>query len=239
MSLQYHESVFAFLDLLGVKEKLQDDDGSFLNQLNSIYKSACIDYEKEYFRRIIPRIKSKAFSDNIIFDCAISGGNIVDAFESVAFLVAIFQEHLLESNLLLRGAITMGNAYTGKLFVLGSALVKSYSLESTAALYPRVIVDNALSLAVYPVVSNNPCLKYMCREDRDGIHYIDYLHSPGKPDSSRILFINESIKRNEKEMEKHSSEPLIQQKLIWHDDYLHCALHEYEKEQQQHQFNMT
>lgn len=39
MERQYYKSIFAFLDLLGVKEYIKKDNGEFLKKLGNIYDS--------------------------------------------------------------------------------------------------------------------------------------------------------------------------------------------------------
>lgn len=229
MNRKYHKSIFAFLDLLGVKESIKTDDGEFLNKLGTIYDSALRIYKSVCERQFRDNIRAKIFSDNIVFECEIVDGDGFDEFKQIAFISAIFQEELLRNNLLLRGAITIGDAFLDDVLVFGKALSEAYILESKYALYPRVIISKELIEIVSPKILPTSPISYMCVLDRDGVHYIDYLNSAGRSNANRIDQIRSAITYNAIELEKVEYSPSIKQKLIWHKDYLDKTLLKFEE----------
>ena len=220
MSRQYHKSIFAFLDLLAVKENINKDNGVFLNKLGSIYDSTLRLYKSMCDREYRDSIRTKIFSDNIVFECEIRNGDGFEEFKQIAFISAILQEELLENNLLLRGAITIGESFLDDVFVFGKALSETYILESTTALYPRVIISKELAKIAYQNTSLLSPISYMCVLDRDGEYYIDYLSSAGRSKSQREELIKVALAYNENELKCPDYSAKVKQKLLWHNDYL-------------------
>lgn len=229
MSRKYHRSVFAFLDLLGVKENIEKDNGEFLEKLGTIYDSTLRIYKSVCDRNLRDNIRTKIFSDNIVFECEIVDSDGFDEFKQIAFISAILQEELLRNNLLLRGAITIGDSFLDDVLVFGKALSDAYLLESNRALYPRVILSQELVEIVLPKISSTSPIAYMCVVDRDGEHYIDYLNSAGRSNANRIHQIRLALTYTQIELEKAEYNPKVKQKLIWHHDYLNNRLHQFEQ----------
>lgn len=220
MGRHYNKSIFAFLDLLGVKEYIKKDNGEFLNKLGSIYDDTLRIYKTVCKGKYRDNIRAKIFSDNIVFECKISNGDGLEEFKQVAFISAILQEELLEENLLLRGAITVGESFLDDVFVFGKALSEAYFLESTVALYPRIIISKPLAEIVYPQISHIQLCSYMCILDKDGEYYIDYLNSSGRTKSLREHLIKRALLHNEKGLNCPDYSSRVKQKLLWHNDYL-------------------
>ena len=229
MSRKYHRSVFAFLDLLGVKENIEKDNGEFLEKLGTIYDSTLRIYKSVCDRNLRDNIRTKIFSDNIVFECEIVDSDGFDEFKQIAFISAILQEELLRNNLLLRGAITIGDSFLDDVLVFGKALSDAYLLESNRALYPRVIISQELVEIVSQRISPISPIAYMCVLDRDGEYYIDYLNSAGRSNANRINQIRLALAYTTSELERKEYSPKVKQKLIWHYDYLNRKLSQFEK----------
>lgn len=121
---------------------------------------------------------------------------------------------------MLRGAITVGESFLDDVFVFGKALSDAYFLESTVALYPRIIISKPLAEIVYPQISQIHPIAYMCILDKDGEYYIDYLSSAGRIKSRREHLIKYALSYNEKELKCSDYSSRVKQKLLWHNDYL-------------------
>lgn len=228
MTRKYYKSIFAFLDLLGVKESIKYDNGEFLDKLGKIYDSTLRRYKSECNIKFRDIIRTKIFSDNIVFECKINDGDGFEEFCQIAFITAILQEELLKNNLLLRGAITKGDSFLDDVLVFGKALSEAYLLEDKFALYPRVIISKELVKIVSSKILSVSPITYMCVVDRDGEYYIDYLNSAGKSPANRIAQIRSAITYNTSELKREDYDPKIKQKLVWHDDYLRKKLHQFE-----------
>lgn len=142
--LEQKKYVVAFLDFLGASEKMRSPEESdkFLQQVNRIFNEilGLRDFENNNKFIQIEDIKIKIFSDNIVIarECGCGNGSM-ECF-TISKFCARLQGYALHYGLLLRGAITMGNFYIDERFVYGEALVRAYDLESTVAIYPRIIM---------------------------------------------------------------------------------------------------
>lgn len=138
----------AYLDLLGTTKKIvEDENDKYLNIIDKAIEYA-IDINKKitkssFIEQYQGKIKTKAFSDNIIMAIPIKSENEkLSVITAVMEIAVILQSKLiLECEWLSRGAITIGDLYIDENFVWGNALVRAYDFESNLAVYPRVIID--------------------------------------------------------------------------------------------------
>lgn len=216
MEKRYYKSAFAFLDLLSVTKLLENDDGVFLNTLGNIYHSAI----KLCKAPLQKQINCQIFSDNIIFEIPITSTNGMEEYIQLAEFVSIVQDFLLQNHLLVRGGITIGLSYTDKDFVIGKALVDSYTIESKKAIYPRIIIDSKIVPTIQSYISDKTPLSYCCTKDNDGLFYIDYLRCPGRQYKDYISLIDDALTYNQSEMDKYYGDSSIMAKLLWHNNYL-------------------
>lgn len=90
---------------------------------------------------------------------------------------------LLSHRVLCRGAVTLGKIIHTNEYIFGPALVEAYTLESRAALYPRVILGRNIVEAGAAFKANHHTseqeLKYvesLLERDSDGMYYVDYFY---------------------------------------------------------------
>lgn len=99
-------------------------------------------------------IASTQFSDSLVFSCkADDGGTSVLMIEFIAKLMRAS----FELGFILRGGITLGpliHEEGGPLF--GPAFVEAYALESKMAIWPRILVEQAVVDLVIEVENNLP-----------------------------------------------------------------------------------
>jgi hypothetical protein len=75
----------------------------------------------------------------------------------------------LKLGLLIRGGITIGKLYHSNGVVFGEGMVDAYRLESSVAIYPRVVI----SPRVYTRATTDTQNRILT--DRDGIFHLNYL----------------------------------------------------------------
>jgi hypothetical protein len=97
--------------------------------------------------------------------------------------IALVQAVLIERNLLLRGAITIGNMERSYGVLFGPGLISAYELEHDQALFSRIVVDTRL----FDQLEDNELLDGINRDqlikrlsnclkrDDDGLIFVDYL----------------------------------------------------------------
>jgi len=178
------ECIVAYLDLLGVKEKILNDDDSETNLtiIRQLYDEVIkFQKDKDPYLKIFQTCKFKIFSDNIVFIQELSNDpkdriDIIEGLFRIFGVVTNFQFFaFVNHGWLLRGGIVQGPLYLDDDIVWGKALVTSYYLEDTLAIYPRIIVDEQLHQIIIKAVS--PIKDQLrLRKDSDGYYYVDYLN---------------------------------------------------------------
>lgn len=147
---QYSDYIIAYIDILGVKERLKNDDGSLIKSIGNT-----INIAKESIEDTGYSFNVKIFSDNFCIAKKIDDGkgvNVSDQlFWTCLFITKIQEEIFCKEKLLLRGGITIGKLFIDDLFVIGDGLVNAYKLESEIAEMPKIIVDKTF----YEIVSHS------------------------------------------------------------------------------------
>lgn len=177
------ECIVAYLDLLGVKEKILNDDDSETNLaiIRKLYNEViALQNEKNPTLEIFQTCKFKIFSDNIVFIQELSNdpNDSIDAIEGlfrIFGVVADFQYcAFVNHGWLLRGGIVQGPLYSDEDIVWGKALVASHYLEDKLAIFPRVIIDEQLHQLILKSESHIKDIRI--KIDSDGYSYVDYLN---------------------------------------------------------------
>lgn len=183
MTVAYEDRICLFLDFLGFSQQIiaSETDASEMRRIAS-----AIDVVRDQFTPLMHNGEqleaSKVvtqFSDSIVVSYAV-------AEKSAAFQLAqdtlYCLVRLAECGFLLRGAIVRGSLYHTSTHLFGPAMVSAYAMESKAAIYPRVIVQEGLIDAAHvaPAPHHRPeeeagYVKRMLRRDFDGLLYIDYI----------------------------------------------------------------
>lgn len=99
-----------------------------------------------------------SFSDSVVF----SSDNLVYILGAANGL----QRTLLEVGMLCRGAIAFGALHHSGSVVFGPALVRAYRVETTAAVYPRIIIDDSIVGRLKPAVRDQ-----LLEQDADGLWF--------------------------------------------------------------------
>ena len=133
--------VVAFIDILGssqilksddekaIKDYLRGIDGLYIQSLNNVSDGV------------------RMFSDNILI---YSDGATEDDVYSVVSSVANIQWSVMkEFNLFIRGGVVIGRLdkipEKDSDYIIGKAIVEAYELESSVAIYPRVVVSKEVA----------------------------------------------------------------------------------------------
>jgi hypothetical protein len=98
--------------------------------------------------------------------------NVATYLDREGFYLAERQLQMVMRGWFLRGAITVGNLAVSEKLIFGPALVRAHILESTIAVYPRIVIDPELNELTN---ANSSFARDYQFTDRDGITCIDYL----------------------------------------------------------------
>lgn len=161
----YGTRVTAFIDILGFKEHVQNfprDQKLFKRLHYALLRIKTIERLKlSPTKNRVSDLEVNIFSDSIVISA--QEQNLDDLITAIGYL----QADLLYVGMLARGGVAKGGLIHIDGIVYGESLIRAYELESKAAVYPRIIIDNALyaeyAKTFIPWVKN----------DVDGLVFID------------------------------------------------------------------
>ncbi|MBI2258791.1 MAG: hypothetical protein HYU67_07820 [Flavobacteriia bacterium] len=154
----------AFIDILGFKNLVLNNVESILDILSSFQSEASrISHFESHImeqlntNELTEEQKNGALSDLKRQDMQISmfsdlfvisysnyrnnlGYSIIELFDKIRDM----QNELSSFNVFLRGGITYGKLYHKGKICFGEAMIKAYKIESTVAVYPRIIIDSEI-----------------------------------------------------------------------------------------------
>lgn len=189
--MNYENRIVLFLDILGFKsiiEKTIDKEKDVEDNILRLYSN--LKFIKKF---LLKQLKSESlvnepnyslrvtqFSDSIIISF-INDGNttLLKLIGSIQQLIV----KLANEGILCRGAISYGKLIHDNKVIFGPALNDAYETESTAAIYPRVILDKSiielgkktqLNLFGKEQVNNEDLIYGYLSQDSDDKYYIDY-----------------------------------------------------------------
>lgn len=203
--------VVAYIDLLGVKERIKNNSEGLASTLHDVY--TCVN---DVIRSLADgdEIKVKVFSDNIIFARSVTEGREnqrINLHQMIAIVEAFQYILLYKAKYLMRGGIVIGELYIDDMFTIGQALVDAYYLEDKQAIYPRVIIENSL----LPIIQNNAHTS----TDVDGLRYIDFLSMASDEQTRNVtLSVYDDIIQSGLSSE---TDKKVIQKLKWCETYKH------------------
>lgn len=215
--IKTEKAFVAFIDLLGASQLMEKNSDSSLEIIHNCYecvKEYIFKWEKESFP--IPQIK--IFSDNIILSIPLNNlESDKSLFSGISILIfsIYLQVYFWMNNLLVRGAITIGSYFQDDMIAWGSGLVKAHCLESSIAIYPRIIIDPEIEKFMEELCDFFKT--QLLTQDFDGIYFIDpYTHRNSRNIES---LIDDFIIDNEKRIEENKGNYKILQKLNWLQNY--------------------
>lgn len=173
---QYEQRVVLFLDILGFKRLIDQQQEGIVSEVLSVTSSKYAGYD------------ISAFSDNMAVSIKIETGNeLLKIIEFASYLTW----QLINKGVLSRGGIAVGNLYHKNGIIYGPALLNAYYLESQVAIFPRVILEkdaiNKFSaIRSIPAVTENSINMLLHEDESDGWKYIHLMSHDAKIPSSML-----------------------------------------------------
>lgn len=203
----------AYIDLLGIKEEINSNqDGCLKNMAKILFFADEIRRRGTNFK-FFNNMKTKAFSDNIVFAIEVTDEiNTETALMGVILATYFFQRMLIqECHYLSRGAITVGDLYIDNNIVWGKGLVRAYQLESSIAIFPRVILDSEIipELDISVLSEENKTFLLYIQLDFDKNFYVDFARV-GEDETEK--FLNDLAKTC---LERYKIDDKVIQKISW------------------------
>jgi hypothetical protein len=189
---RYSNKLIAFLDVLGIKSLIdQHRDGNEYKAIDKIEKIRKIVETSAGIVKRSEDIDYLQLSDSFVFVC--DPKTIILLIE---LLSTIQMRIITECQLLLRGAITVGDALIedeGK-FIVGPAYIKAYQLQENDAIYPRIIVDKSVIKQIKK--SNSATVRYL-QQDSDKEFFVDYINVNMQKESLNRQKIKSRLRRED------------------------------------------
>lgn len=236
-NLEYKKYIVAHIDILAAKDMMIDEKEStkFLNALNKMYFSAqnSIDLLSETVRKEFNsskdnfecsdfNIQTKIFSDNICIylECPNSDKYLLYIAWFLQ-MIAYYQYYsLMEYEILVRGAVNIGDFYANDIFVIGSALSSVYELESKKAVSPRILIGEEFRKSFFEVLKRYDIP--FTRKDFDGTLFIDYLIYTNQKDKDPKDFLmkhREILIKKFRNAKEYNHKLKILLAMIYHNRY--------------------
>jgi len=177
--IQLKKYFIAYFDILGYIDYVNSSSDNELYLAKTLRKTIdFINFRDEQAKQLDNEYKYKfrCFSDNFILCSEKYDQSLI---EDIAWL----QFNLALDNIFVRGSFSYGELHIDRDFIFGKGIINAYKIESSVAIFPRVVIDNTYTIKTcFPdddIASEAKLttLKYFgfIKTDFDGIHFIDYL----------------------------------------------------------------
>jgi hypothetical protein len=188
--MKYEHRVVAFIDILGFRshidettDKAGNDNEKKIQHMVSAYEAIKKVWEEDDFiagTKVSSSKRVSIFSDSIVVSFKAEEPN--EVFYTLLNLKHLIMT-LIYKRLLCRGAVSIGKFLHTDDYLFGPALVEAYTLESKAAMYPRIILDRDVIEASLEGTSVDhketdeiDYVESLLEQDSDGMYYIDYFY---------------------------------------------------------------
>jgi hypothetical protein len=176
--IAYEERILLFIDFLGFKDIVEQTAEDPLRLVSLVKAMSTLGELKDEYG-VFASEQMSQFSDCVALSYrATETSGVFYLLNSMALAIV----DLAARGYLVRGAVTVGPLYHTPEHLVGPAMVTAYEMESTLAIYPRVIVDHAIFRFARkhrsPNHNPNDEMKYvrdLIRKDDDGQWFCDYV----------------------------------------------------------------
>jgi hypothetical protein len=169
----YAENLITYIDVLGFRQIIeQSKDNEDLCAQVQDQLSQIVDWFGQFGLK--DRFHSFSFSDlTVRATRVIDGDDVAERVDREAYYIAERQLQMAMRGWFLRGAIAIGPLAVKDSVIFGPGLVRAYELETTIAVYPRIVIN---PLLIDRLVSSRShrWLDYRAI-NHDGIAFVNYL----------------------------------------------------------------
>jgi len=112
-------------------------------------------------------------------DCTyVSARSVPGGTDKVLSIVLGYARYLLMKGLFVRGGIARGLAAHRGGMVVGPAILAAYSMEQKVAIFPRIVVEDAIASELL-LIDDGPNPTATLRRGEDGLYFVDVLTTLG------------------------------------------------------------
>ena len=161
----YQNRIVAFIDILGLGALVVS-----LTEQPALHERlfSALTHIKSY--KMTSQMDNTAHSDLevSVFSDSIAISTEKHNFNKIIWASGWLQAQLLGLGILTRGGISFGKTVHADDILYGEGILKAYKIESSAAVYPRIVVDPAL---IYQI--EGPSKYIFLKKDSDGLWFVD------------------------------------------------------------------
>lgn len=230
MQYKTEEYVVAFIDVLGASAKIKKDANESLNVVHKAYNEALrmFDVIAENEQELLTKPTVRIFSDNIVIAAPTASHGRREAFNTVVIFSALTQIAFLTNEYLVRGGLAMGDFFVDETMIWGNALLNSYEIENSVAIYPRIVIhpDTVEELKLEEKLLKENWLQ----KDTDFLIYVDYFKLIAAIKGIDFLMVlKRHVDEAAKMLESAKKHVKVYQKINWHLWYLMRQYHEFKE----------
>lgn len=188
----YEECIVTFIDILGFRQLIDGSHAADIRKVLRIFRDNAKPYDdgtnSEGERRLISEVKMEIVSDAVVRARTIHMDYRDGALFHELLDLVFIQSLCLHEGILLRGALTIDQMHLGPDLegpVFGPGLVTAYVMEEREAVYPRIIIDEAVmkrfpkDMALWKEghsrAQETDYVEDLVRVDEAGLAFVDYL----------------------------------------------------------------
>jgi len=172
---EFDQYIIAYIDFLGMKEKMQKESFETLKMIEFIVTGIRKVAEMIKSMNKLDEFKVRIFSDNVLIALKLNETDLKNQLISVINLLTLIQfTAFTPFNIMVRGAVTVGELFISNEIVWGKGLIDAYLLENEVAVYPRIILSKGLLKTYNANKSKGLNLYALIQEDFDGYWYLDF-----------------------------------------------------------------
>lgn len=137
-NVKYKDSIVGILDILGFKNAIKNEDEESLKVLQKIMAS-------ELFMNT-SLVSLKNININMLSDTFIVSSENITSYSvmSVITILENIRRGLMNNGFLCRGSVVSGKHFFKDEILISPAFIRTYEIEEKEAIYPRIIIENAL-----------------------------------------------------------------------------------------------
>lgn len=183
-SVLYQPVLLSYLDVLGFRERITKSKESIYEVQQTYALLHQMKRQYSAMRRFEPNSDAKTprsvshfrnFSDLIIRVTELNKQYVLADYLNFEFMaLAGTQCNYVCYGDLLRGAMCIGDLYIDEDVTFGPALVEAYTLESTVAVFPRIVIDKEVIRRARHE-ADEPIWNDFVARGEDGVYFLDYL----------------------------------------------------------------
>jgi hypothetical protein len=232
----YKKSIVTFIDIMGFKDFVKDSNAERINHVLEAFYKETSPFINEKYTDKENCAEVICFSDSIVRVRKIETEKNKKRPDGVLFEefhnLVLAQGQLIDSNIIIRGGITIGDVHISEGRVFGPGLIQAYELESKYALYPRIIIDPSLiqeyktnrllKAERHSVEEELKYLEQLIRQGDDGMWFLDYVAAlDGEFDEYKMypIFLERHRQIILSSAKKHSKLNAVLSKFVWMANY--------------------